>query len=142
MIPSIVMPALVLIGLTSIVWTIMYVQRLRFLFANRIPPDRLATPELVSSVIPERINRPSNNLKNLFELPVIFYFLCCAAVVLAPNDPMLAKLAWTFVLLRIVHSAIHCTVNIVAYRFAAYFASSLVLWAMAGRFAFLCLHTG
>jgi hypothetical protein len=121
----------------------MYALRLRFLFANRIPPHRIATPELINSVLPEHINRPSNNLKNLFELPVIFYLVCAASLTAAAqHDAVLITLAWFYVLLRTVHSAIHCTTNIVSYRFLAYMTSSLVLWLMVGRFAFLCLRGG
>jgi hypothetical protein len=39
-------------------------------------------------------------------------------------------LAWAFVVLRIVHSFIHCTYNRVMHRFTAYLLSSLVLWVI------------
>ena len=34
---------------------------------------------------------------------------------------------------RVLHSAVHCTVNIVMLRFALYAAASLALWAMLLR---------
>jgi hypothetical protein len=132
-------PIVALMALTFIVWAFMYFQRLRFLAANHIAPKRVATPELMSSVLPEHINRPSNNLKNLFELPVIFYVVCTASLALSKDDVLLTGLAWAYVLLRAAHSAIHCSTNIVQYRFAAYFVSSLVLWAMVVRLAALAL---
>jgi hypothetical protein len=33
----------------------------------------------------------------------------------------------------VLHSAVHCTVNIVILRFAAYSAAALVLWFMLAR---------
>ena len=39
-------------------------------------------------------------------------------------------LAWLFVALRIVHSAIHCTYNKVIHRFYAYLAGGSVLWVL------------
>jgi len=135
MTPTILQPVLALILLTFIVWAYMYVQRIRFMRANRISPQRIATPELVNSVLPEYINRPANNLKNLFELPVIFYIVSGLSLALHQTDPGLATLAWTYVALRTIHSAIQCTANVVAWRFAAYFASSIVLWAMVAKLA-------
>ena len=41
--------------------------------------------------------------------------------------------AWSFLLLRVVHSFIHCTVNIVMARFIVYCAGALVLWFMLAR---------
>jgi len=132
---SILQPAIALMLLTFVVWVYMGVLRLRFLVTNRVSPRRVATPELMNSVLPERINRPSNNLKNLFELPVIFYAVCAFALTLQHADAVLTGLAWAYVLARTVHSAIHCTVNAVQPRFAAYLASSVVLWLMVARLA-------
>jgi hypothetical protein len=51
------------------------------------------------------------------------------------QDEMLVRLAWIFVGLRALHSAIHCTYNRTLHRFGAYLASSLVLIAMWIRVA-------
>jgi len=125
--------------LTLLVWVYMYVLRLRYLLVKRIPSQRIATPELISSLLPEYINRPSNNLKNLFELPVIFYAVCGLLLALHQADAVFVKLAWAYVALRTLHSAIHCTINHVPLRFAAYLSSSVVLWVMVIRLALLVL---
>jgi hypothetical protein len=44
-------------------------------------------------------------------------------------------LAWGFVGLRVLHSAIHCSYNRVWHRFYAYLAGGLVLWALWGVLA-------
>jgi hypothetical protein len=49
--------------------------------------------------------------------------------------PVLA-LAWLFVALRIVHSAIHCGYNKVMHRFQAYFAGGVALWLLWAVLAF------
>lgn len=121
--------------LTFVVWFYMGALRLRYLVTNRISPRRVATPELMNSVVPERIQGPANNLKNLFELPVIFYVVCAFALALQHADALLTGLAWVYVLARVVHSAIHCTVNSVQPRFAAYMVSCVVLWVMVARLA-------
>ena len=79
----------------------------------------------------------SNNLKNLFELPILFYTAILLSLVLMIQDPLMVQLAWGFVALRVVHSAIHCTYNNVNHRFAAYALSTLFLmfiWIRLGAF--------
>ncbi len=44
--------------------------------------------------------------------------------------PLSLGLAWAYVALRVVHSAIHCGYNRVMHRFYAFLASNLVLWAL------------
>ena len=39
-------------------------------------------------------------------------------------------LAWIFVALRVLHSAIHCSYNKVMHRFYAYVAGGMVLFAL------------
>jgi hypothetical protein len=131
----ILQPLFALIMLTAAVWVFMYVRRLAFILNNQIDPQRIATPEKLNAVIPAEINNSSNNLKNLFELPIIFYVLCLVLLATQRVDMIFLYSAWAYVGLRAIHSLIHCTFNVVNLRFAAYFLSSLVLWFIAGRLA-------
>lgn len=131
----IIQPVLGMLLLTAGVWLLMYVRRLPFILGNHIDPQSIATPELLNARIPAQINNPSNNLKNLFELPVVFYVLCVLLLLTQKVDEVFLYSAWAYVGLRVVHSLIHCSVNIVNLRFAAYMLSSLVLWFMLVRLA-------
>jgi hypothetical protein len=42
---------------------------------------------------------------------------------------------WIFVAFRFLHSAVHCTINLVMLRFNLYLVSTLALWFMATRAA-------
>lgn len=132
---ALLQPAAVLMLLTLCVWLYMYVRRFSHIIQHRIPAPQLATPEDLNRILPEAVNRPSNNLKNLFELPVLFYALCVIYTVMQWTDPLSVNLAWSYVALRMVHSVVHCSINIVPARFAAYALSSVVLWIMVIRFA-------
>lgn len=136
---SIFEPMSTLMLLTFVVWVFMYIKRFSYIIPNKIPAQDLASPEQLNAALPESINRPSNNLKNLFELPVIFYTLCIALHLTGAVDGASLYMAWAFVMLRALHSAIQCTVNIVLLRFAAYALSSLVLLVMVMRFAWTLL---
>lgn len=135
----IVQPFVAMMLLTLLVWLYMYLLRLRFIVRKRIDPQRLATPEQLVAVIPADVNLPANNLRNLFEVPVVFYALCLLLIATGASDGLYVALAWTFVALRGLHSLVQCTSNIVRLRFAAYFLSCLVLWAMVLRVAVLAL---
>jgi len=126
-------PMLAMVALTFAVWAYMYYRRLGFLFANDIDPQSLTTREDASSVYPPDVVWPSDNLKNLFELPVLFYATCLYLFVSGSVDAIHIVSAWLFVALRAVHSGIHCLVNVVKLRFAAYALGAVVLWFMIGR---------
>ena len=92
--------------------------------------DRARSQELLTDSA-----NPSNNLKNLFEMPVLFYVAVLLSMVLMIQDTLLVQLAWGYVLLRVVHSAVHCTYNRVMHRFIAYATSYLFLLFMWVRLA-------
>lgn len=131
---SLLQPILALMLLTLWVWLIMYVRRIGYMRTNHISAQQLNSPDK-RSLLSEPVNRPSNNLTNLFEMPVLFYALCLLLMVAGQVDALYLKMAWAYVILRALHSLIHCTVNIVIWRFIAYALSSLVLAAMIIRCA-------
>ena len=122
--------------LTLSVWIILYVKRLGYIVGHKIDSQDLTTPEKGAKLFPEKIHWPALNFRNLFELPVIFYALCLYLYVTGNVDNVYLTSAWVFFGFRILHSAIHCTVNIVKFRFAAYMIGAIVLWFMVLRAAY------
>ena len=125
-------PFFVLILLTIVVWFYMYARRIPFITRNRLTPDQLRPTEF-ARLSPPDISNPSDNLKNLFELPIIFYALTLYLFVTKQVDGVYLAAAWLFVGLRVLHSAVHCTINIVIVRFWLYAVSALALWFIAIR---------
>ena len=78
---------------------------------------------------------PSDNLKNLFEIPVIFYALALVLFATGQVDAAYVGAAWIFALFRALHSAVHCTINVINVRFTLYAISTLAVWFMVGRAA-------
>jgi hypothetical protein len=78
---------------------------------------------------------PSDNLKNLFELPVIFYAAVLYLYVTRQVDALHLGAAWIFFAFRVLHSVVHCTFNHIKLRFFLYLVSSLALWLMVIRIA-------
>ena len=131
---KILAPFFVMILLTIVVWLYMYARRIPFITKNRLTPDQLRPTEF-ARLSPPDISNPSDNLKNLFELPTIFYALALYLFVTKQVDGLYLAAAWLFVGLRVVHSAVHCTINIVIVRFWLYAVSALALWFIAIRAA-------
>lgn len=135
----IILPVITLMALTFFVWCYMYFLRLRYVITNKVSANKLETPEQCSSVLPATINKPSNNLKNLFEVPIIFYVVCILSVSMNLIDVTLLYLAWAFVVIRFIHSGFHCFSTNVMARFYAYFISSIILWVMVVKFAYVAV---
>jgi hypothetical protein len=112
----------------------MYRVRISEMKRERIHPQSVA----LSAQIAERLKdtRASDNFRNLFELPVLFYLALGVAAQTAQVMTLTLALAWTFVALRIAHSAIQCTYNKVIHRFYVYFSGGVALWVLWAVLAF------
>lgn len=119
--------------LTLIVWAYMYVRRIGFITRNSISPKDLAVPGALARLSPPEVSNPSDNLKNLFEMPMLFYALVLFLFVTNQVDAVYVSVAWIFVAFRVFHSAVHCTINLVMLRFYLYLISSIALWFIAVR---------
>lgn len=127
---GIFIPFMGMLLLTMVVWFYMYYRRLVFLTREKVDPQQAATTQQMLNIVPTRVNLPSENLINLFELPVLFYALCLYLYVTAQVDAVYLVLAYVFFVFRVLHSVIHCTYNRVMHRFYAYSVSTLALWGM------------
>ena len=128
-------PFFATIALSFVVWIYMYVRRIAFITANQISPIDLARPGRLAELSPPEVSNPSDNLKNLFEIPVIFYALAIYLFVTRQVDNAYVIAAWIFVAFRVLHSAVHCTFNLVMLRFYLYLFSTLAVWFIAARAA-------
>jgi len=127
------LPMLAMMALTLVVWIVMFVQRLGYATANKIDAEDMKTPAMVQALLPDEVSRASHNLKNLFEMPVLFYAICLALTVFGQVDSLHVYCAWAFLVFRVAHSAIACSYNKVMHRFITYLLASLALWVMVVR---------
>jgi hypothetical protein len=131
---DILLPFLGTMLLTMIVWFYMYSRRIPFILRSQLTPQQL-TPAELARVSPPAVANPSDNLKNLFELPTIFYAVVLYLYVAQQVDAWYVGAAWIFFAFRVIHSAVHCTFNFVPLRFWMYAISALALWFMVLRIA-------
>ena len=80
--------------------------------------------------IPDHLEALSQNYTNLLELPLLFYIVCLAVIVLNLNIQDFVVYAWIYVGFRYIHSLIHVTYNHILHRLSAFAVSCFVLIAM------------
>jgi hypothetical protein len=128
-------PVFAMVGLTLAVWVTLFARRVPFLQRSGVDAQELIVPGKLAEISPPEVAAPSDNLKNLFELPVLFYVLALYLFATQQVDGIHVALAWVFAAFRALHSLVHCTINRVMLRFSLYFVAALALWALAGRAA-------
>jgi hypothetical protein len=128
MIDPIWMPCAAMVGLTALVWVMLYWDRIGEMREKRIDAQELATARAAAGRL-ERAGA-ADNFRNLFEVPVLFYVLCIALALTGSSGPGFVAAAWSYVALRSLHSLIQVTYNRVMHRFLVYAASTLLLFAM------------
>jgi hypothetical protein len=123
---SLIPPVLTLIGWTFVMWV--------WLYATRIPAIRAARVDLVAVSrtgakldLPPAVSRVADNYNHLHEQPTLFYALALAAQIANAVDGISVALAWGYVGLRVIHSFVQATRNVIIVRFYVFAAASLVL---------------
>jgi hypothetical protein len=117
--------------LTLVVWLVMFKRRITAIRTLGLNPTTRADLEK----FPAPAVNASNNLQNLFELPVVFYALVLALAQTRHVDTVHVVCAFGFLVFRVAHSTIHCTYNHIMQRFSVYAVASSFLWIMVLRFA-------
>lgn len=137
--PAILYPTFALATWTALVLTLAFASRFRAVSRREASVSDFLLGE--SSAVPAAVSLPNRNYMNLLEAPVLFYVVCLILYATATASAQAVTLAWAYVALRILHSAIHMSYNHVLHRMSAFAASNAVLialWVMAG----LALHAG
>jgi hypothetical protein len=121
-------PAITLVMLTFAVWLRMFSTRIAQITREKIRLQSVATSAQAAARLTD--SRAADNFRNLFELPVLFYLAVIVATQTAQVNLLTLALAWIFVVLRVVHSAIQCTYNKVIQRFYTYVAGGAALFLL------------
>lgn len=132
---ALIWPAVTLVGLTAMVWVVLYVRRIRESQSKHIHPQKLSNRQAAAQLLED--TDAANNFSNLLEMPILFYAVISISLAIDFVSSTMVMLGWAFVVLRIVHSLIHITYNRVMHRFSVYIISSLFVWAM---WVVLALH--
>ncbi|MBI4782185.1 MAG: MAPEG family protein [Oscillatoriophycideae cyanobacterium NC_groundwater_1537_Pr4_S-0.65um_50_18] len=133
-------PFFAMVFLTLLVWVYMYIRRISFITSRKLTPKDLI-PSAFAQISPPSVSNPSDNLKNLFEIPIIFYALVLYLFITKQVDAVYVSAAWVFVVFRALHSAVHCTFNRIILRFYLYLFATIAVWFIAIRAALVHFST-
>ena len=120
-------PIFVLVLWTSAVFLVLAFGRVKY---TKNPQDAAHSKDL-KGTMPDWVERAADNYNHLFEQPVAFYALTLCIAVINNFDSSMVQLAWAFVVLRIMHSLVQLTFNLVLLRFFIFVMGWLVLAFMA-----------
>ncbi|MBO9707032.1 MAG: MAPEG family protein [Caulobacter sp.] len=129
---TLIAPVMGLVAWSLVMWLWMYARRMPAMGKAGIKPQDAAFPGSLN-VLPAPARQAADNYNHLMEQPTIFYAAALAIQVAGHAEPVAVHLAWAYVVLRVLHSLVQATINIVLLRFALFSAATIVLAIMVVR---------
>jgi hypothetical protein len=114
-------------SLIMLVW--LYATRIPAMQRANIKPGDIKPGAPIPSLPPWATN-VADNYNHLMEQPTIFYAVALTLQIMGQTPEINITLAWVYVGLRVLHSLIQATVNIIIVRFLIFVISSIVLGAL------------
>ena len=132
---AILQPVVVLVLWSLVMWAWLYATRIPAIQRAKVPLEPTGTKEQMNAALPPQVRWKADNYNHLMEQPTIFYATALALAAIGQGDGLNAGLAWGYVALRIVHSLVQATSNIIMVRWALFMTASVVLLVLAIRAA-------
>jgi len=129
---SMIAPVMALVAWSLVMWVWMYIQRIPAMQKAGVKPQDARFPGSLD-VLPDTARQAADNYNHLMEQPTIFYAAALAIQVAGHADDTGVKLAWAYVIVRVLHSVLQVSVNLVPVRFLLFTISTGVLAAMVVR---------
>jgi hypothetical protein len=129
---SMVAPVMALVAWSLLIWLWMYVQRIPAMQKAGVKPQDARFPGSLD-MLPDAARQAADNYNHLMEQPTIFYAAALAIQVAGHADGIGVQLAWAYVIVRVLHSLLQVSVNLVPVRFLLFVVSTGVLAAMVAR---------
>lgn len=128
-------PVVALVTWTLVVMMWLYAARIPALKRAGISLDGLigSRPGGLDGVVEDKAQWKAHNYNHLTEQPTLFYAIAISLILLGQGGGVALWLAWTYVALRVLHSLVQITVNVVKWRFLIFTFASLCLMGMTLR---------
>lgn len=139
---DILQPVVALAGWTMVMWLWMYLTRIPAMSKAGIDGTKLigSTGASLRGQLPDNVNWKADNYNHLHEQPTVFYAIAITLTIIGQGDGLNALLGWIYVGLRVAHSLVQVTGNVVLVRFVLFALSSLVLIALIVHAAMALFH--
>jgi hypothetical protein len=130
---AILQPVFVMGLLTTGMALWMAATRIPAMSKHQIAPQQADVTSKLHDLLPKETMRVSDNYNHLFEQPTLFYAVAISIAVLGHADALHVQCAWAYAILRIFHSIVQATINVVEIRFGLFVLSWTVLGTMTVR---------
>jgi hypothetical protein len=123
-------PVVALMAWTMVMWLWMYATRIPAMSKAGLEPNQARQTKVLDDTLPAEVQWKAHNYNHLHEAPTVFYAVALLLAMIGWGDGMNALIAWIYVGLRVIHSLVQATANVVMVRFVLYALSSLALMAL------------
>ena len=127
---GLIAPVVALAAWTLIMLVWLYATRIPAMAKAKVDPEKIKDGGAPFDLLPVGARRVAANYNHLMEQPTLFYAICFALQLMNQDSHLNVGLAWAYVALRVIHSLVQATVNVIIIRFAIFMIASLVLMAL------------
>jgi len=126
-------PVVALILWSFVMWAWLYATRIPAIMKYKIVFDPHRPNTEFHAQLPAPVRWKADNYNNLMEQPTLFYAVALTLAFIGQGAGLNAALAWAYVALRIAHSIVQATVNVILLRFSIFMLASVVLLVLSVR---------
>ena len=120
-------PVLTQVAITLVGYMLMGARKVKALKTDDVDLTKTA---LDNDAWPDYVIQVNNNVRNQFQVPVLFYVLCFVFYSIDAVSITVLSLTWVFVVSRIIHAYIHMTTNYVPARFRVFLIGFVIMVIM------------
>ena len=128
-------PVMALVLWTLVMCGWLYATRIPAIVKAKIVFDPTQPAAAFHAQLPPSVRWKADNYDHLLLQPTLFYAVALVLVLTGQADGLNVGLAWLYVALRVAHSLVQATVNVIMIRFSVFAVATLVLLALAVRAA-------
>ena len=128
-------PVIALVLWTFVMCGWLYATRIPAITKAKIVFDPTQPAATFHAQLPAQVRWKADNYDHLLQQPTLFYAVALVLALVGAGDRLNIGLAWLYVGLRVVHSLVQATINVILVRFGVFAVATLVLLAMTIRAA-------
>ena len=128
-------PVIALVLWSFVMWAWLYATRIPAIRKHKVIMDPHQPSSEFHAQLPAEVRWKADNYNNLMEQPTLFYAVAITLAVLGEANTANLALAWLYVGVRMVHSFVQATTNVIIVRFSVFMIASVVLLALTVRAA-------
>ena len=128
-------PVIALVLWTFVMCAWLYATRIPAIAKAKIVFDPTQPAAAFHTQLPAQVRWKADNYDHLLQQPTLFYAVALVLAVIGADGALNVGLAWLYVGLRVVHSLVQATINVILIRFGVFAVATLVLLAMTIRAA-------